>query len=138
MRSIAQIAADLHALNLSSGDASLRMDQLAEEIQQHPGGVALVENVLRLFESHPHKDFGAPGPLAHAIEGYYGQGYEKELAASIRRLPTTLTLWLANRIANARDDNSATFAALLQEVSTRRDIDPGIAKEALHFAALHL
>jgi hypothetical protein len=113
------------------------MNGLAEEIERHPQGVVLVREVLKLFETHPQRDFGVPGPLAHAIETYYGRGYEDELATSVRRSPTMLTLWLANRVANAEDERSVAFVALLREASTRRDLEPQVAQEALNFANQH-
>ena len=99
----------------------------------NPEGVLAVEHVLHLFERFPDGDFGVPGPLAHAIEQFYGKGYEELLTASLRRKPTPMTIWLANRIVNADDGNSGKFLSLLQELSNRSDLDASARQELTFF-----
>src|SRR5687767_10989079 len=82
---------------------------LAEEIESHLQGASLVPAVLRLFETFPEADFGAPGRLAHAIERFYGPSYVQALHDSLRRRPTAHTLFLAQRVINARDANSTAM-----------------------------
>jgi hypothetical protein len=110
---------------------------LADELDAHPETATAIRSVLELFERYPDEDFGMPGPLAHVVESFYGHGYENELELSLRRQPTALTVWLGNRIANAKDGNSQQFIKLLTEVAERVDIEEGIRSEAQHFVDLH-
>jgi hypothetical protein len=56
--------------------------------------------IFRFMEDHPAADFGAPGPIVHAMEKL--GGYHDALAESIERHPIPLTLWMVNRILNSR------------------------------------
>lgn len=113
------------------------LHELAEELEEHPDGQIVIPAVLKLFEKYPNGDFGMPGPLAHAAEKYYHNGYEDNLIASLERNPTSLTVWLANRIANAGDDNSPRFIELLNRIAIRPEVDDNVRSEASHFARLH-
>lgn len=107
--------------------ASNRLAALAEEIDAHPEGAALIGPVLQLFERFPLEDFGAPGPLVHAIERYYEHGYEAQLAASL--------LWLAHRVINANDRNAAKFRDIVRRISQRTDLPQSLLAEAREYLA---
>lgn len=115
--------------------APSRLAAIAEDIEANPDGATVIGQVLRLFERFPEEDFGAPGPLAHAIEKYYKRGYELELEASLERGPTPLTLWLANRIINANDENAPRFRRILRFISTRGDLPETIVAEAREYVS---
>ncbi len=136
MREAGDIAAELESFDFDR-NADFRLNRLATEIEQHPEGAKLVSAILSLFERFPHEDFGMPGPLAHVAERFYRKGYEDELFVSLRRLPTSLTIWLANRIVNAKDVNSSRFLALLMQVAERSDLDADLREEARNFVAIH-
>jgi hypothetical protein len=136
MRDAREIAADLESFEFDR-HADMRLNQLAGEIEKHPEGAKLVRAILSLFEKFPNEDFGMPGPLAHVAERFYRRGYEDELAVSLRRSPTSLTIWLANRIVNANDSNSSRFLELLMQISERSDLDATLTEEARNFVALH-
>jgi hypothetical protein len=57
--------------------------------------------MFQLMERFPEADLGCPGPLVHEMESLVGH-YEEFLVASLRRQPTDLTVWMANRILNSR------------------------------------
>ena len=57
------------------------------------------EVIFRFMEEHPQADFGAPGPIVHAMEEL--GGYEEALAESIMRRPIPHTLWMVSRILNS-------------------------------------
>jgi hypothetical protein len=62
--------------------------------------------------------------------------FEPQLRASIRRMPTDLSVWLVNRLLN--DDslgNPARQAWLseLRKVANRADIPDSVRQSALHF-----
>lgn len=136
MRNVQQIIAELNSLELEGNDVN-SCDRLASELENMPNGSDAIQAVLGLFERHPEFDFGTPGSLVHAIERYYGHGYEQQLIQSIERSPTCLTMWLANRIANAGDTNAPQFVSLLRATAERTDIPANVVAEARHFVALH-
>jgi hypothetical protein len=113
MRSIEAINGDIETLNID-GDLS-RHYSIAEEIENHPEGASLIPSVLQLFERHPDGDFGVPGPLVHAIEKYSRCGYEDCLLASLKRQPTTHTLWLAHRVVNLHDEYEPLFVGFAEK-----------------------
>jgi hypothetical protein len=56
--------------------------------------------MFALLERFPDAEFGSPGPLVHELEAI--AGYEKLLRESLHRQPTDLTVWMVNRILNAK------------------------------------
>jgi len=64
------------------------------------GDVSTVEAILRFMEDNPSIDYGIPGPLVHYVETFYGNGYEDLLIESVKRNPTTHTIWMLNRVIN--------------------------------------
>lgn len=135
MREARDIAAELESFDFGH-DADFRLNRLSTEIEKHPEGAKLVSAILSLFERFPHEDFGMPGPLAHVAERFYRKGYEEELLVSLQRLPTSLTIWLANRIVNAKDANSQRFLELLKQIAERSDLDANLREEARNFIAI--
>ena len=100
---ITEIITELNNLTVNSSDEYAQLDRLAEltkHLQQNPDGQRACEAMLQALERHPQVEFGAPGPLVHALENYRGQ-YEQLLLASLNRRPTTTTIWMLNRIINA-------------------------------------
>ena len=136
MRDVGEIAAELKSFRFDS-NAEETLHRLAGEIEQHPEGGKLVGVILSLFERFPNEDFGMPGPLAHAAEHFYRKGYEDELAVSLTRSPTSLTIWLANRIVNAKDANFQRFLKLLKQIAERSDLDETLTEDARSFFELH-
>lgn len=62
--------------------------------------VEAVEPILQFMEGHPFIDYGAPGALVHFVEKFYARGYETKLVESVKRRPTTTTVWMLNRVIN--------------------------------------
>ena len=139
MRTIREIISDIESLNLQGNNHQYvpLLNRIANEVESHPDGVQAIRQILILHEKHPAFHFGMPGPLTHSIESYYGRGYEDALIESLQRNPTAHTLWLANRIINANDGNSARFLAVLQEVTQRTDISEILKNEAFDFLQDH-
>ena len=67
-------------------------------------GVESVEPVLRFMEKHPTLEFGMPGALVHFVERFYGKGYEQKLVESVRRKPTSSSVWMLHRVINGTMD----------------------------------
>jgi hypothetical protein len=74
--------------------------ELVEKWTAAGAGPDVVEPILRFMEDHRELDFGVPGPLVHFVERFYRNGYEGELLASIKRKPTSHTVWMLNRLIN--------------------------------------
>ncbi len=132
MRSIEEIRLSLNGFCFDS-NAERALSELATEMEKHPKSQELIQDVLLLFERYPNEDFGMPGPLAHVIEKHYTRGYEDKLIQSLIRCPTSLTIWLANRIINAADGNRDQFVSLLEETASRSDIAKSIRDEAKYY-----
>lgn len=87
-----------------------------------------VEPLLRLFERHPTAYFGDPGAIVDFIERFRGE-YEAPLAASVKRTPTSTTVWMLNRCINA-GEHTEEFMSVLKEIADRDDVDRDIKERA--------
>ena len=63
-----------------------------------------IPSIFHLIEKFPDADFGSPGPLVHSLEAKGVKQYEAELHSSLLKKPTSLTIWMYNRIINAEKD----------------------------------
>ena len=90
-----------------------------------------VEPLLQLFERHPTAYFGDPGAIVDFIEQFGGE-YENPLAASVKRTPTSTTVWMLNRCINA-GKHTEEFMGILKEVADRTDVDKNIKESAQEF-----
>jgi len=80
---------------------------LVEEWTAKAYGAECIEPVLRFMEDYPKLDFGSPGALVHFIERFHGKGYEERLVASVKRRPTSHTIWMLNRLTNGTGEEYA-------------------------------
>lgn len=90
-----------------------------------------VEPLLQLFERHPTAYFGDPGAIVDFIEQFSGE-YENSLAESVKRTPTSTTVWMLNRCINA-DEYAEEFMNILKEVAGRIDVDEDIKERAQEY-----
>ena len=90
-----------------------------------------VEPLLQLFERHPTAYFGDPGAIVDFIEQFGGE-YENSLAASVKRTPTSITVWMLNRCINA-EEHTEEFMDILKEIVGRTDVDKAIKESAQEF-----
>ena len=90
-----------------------------------------VEPLLQLFERHPTAYFGDPGAIVDFIEQFGGE-YENSLAASVKRTPTSTTVWMLNRCINA-GKHTEEFMDILKEIAGRTDVDKNIKESAQEF-----
>ena len=90
-----------------------------------------VEPLLQLFERHPTAYFGDPGAIVDFIEQFGGE-YEKSLASSVKRTPTSTTVWMLNRCINA-GKHTEEFMDILKEIAGRTDVDKNIKENAQEF-----
>ena len=118
--------------NIDSDDFELIEEECMEKIEESGFGLDAVEPLLKLMERHPLADFGAPGAIVYFVEQYYKKGYEDILYQSVKRSPAMHTVWMLNRICNAKNSPDK-FRKLLAETAERNDIDPAVAKSAKEF-----
>lgn len=90
-----------------------------------------IEPLLRLFERHPTAYFGDPGPIVSFIERFRGK-YESLLASSVKKVPSSTTVWMLNRCINA-DEHKEAFMDILKETAKRTDVDKAIREQAQDF-----
>lgn len=118
--------------NIDSDDFELIEEECMEKIEESGFGLDAVEPLLKLMERHPLADFGAPGAIVYFVEQYYKKGYEDILYQSVKRSPAMHTVWMLNRICNAKNSPDK-FRKLLAETAERNDIDNAISKSAKGF-----
>ena len=80
----------LQALNELTDDSA--------ELVTHP---EIASAVFAFLEQNGTADLGSPGPLVHFLERAF-PSYVEALIASLDRQPVGYTLWMANRILNAK------------------------------------
>jgi hypothetical protein len=93
---------ELNELFSSKNDID-QFDQVVDRFRVAADPIPAVEAVLRFIEQHPDDDLGAPGPLVHFVEEFYGRGYEDLLVESVRRKATELNIWMLNRLVNGSE-----------------------------------
>lgn len=79
-------------------DGPERLHDITEALLELPKPERAIKSFFDVMERMPEADLGTPGPLVHTLEKL--PGYQTELAASIKRIPTHLSLWMVNRILN--------------------------------------
>ena len=130
---INNIVADL-ASKINDDDFLEFAEGKTEELSSLENANEAIEPIIKLIANNPDTDFGMPGPLVHFVEKYYRHGYEEILISSLRKNPTSHTLWMLNRIINAsQGDIKKKFIRELQEITKRPDIDDLTRSSALEF-----
>jgi hypothetical protein len=88
--------------------------------------------MLRTIERLDETELGTPGPLVHTLETWRG-GYEPFLLESVRRKPTSLSVWMINRILNAQPPDAEMWLALLRSVADHPAASTATKAEAAEF-----
>lgn len=138
-RTLDQIATDFDALTVQdfeNGNGLARLDQLCDELRQGDGFVnaapLLFQTMERLFDA----ELGMPGPIVHTLEAM--PDYRPHLIESIHRRPTSLTVWMVNRILNSKPKDSSDWLNLLRSVAEHSlacDIAKDEARDFLEYQA---
>jgi hypothetical protein len=138
-RNIAEIAADFDALAAHDFDHKNaaprgweRLYELCDEMRAVNDPAACAPIMFRTMERLYGVGLGTPGPLVHTLESWSG-GYEELLAQSVRRKPTPLSVWMVNRILNARPPDSESWLALLRSVGVNPAASAETKAEAKRF-----
>ena len=95
-----------------------RLYELVENLEKFDAPEQIAEILFRLMERLSDCDLGSPGPIVHTLEKL--ESYQKHLFESLKRKPTQLTVWMANRILNVTSIQSERefLLMLLQNVES--------------------
>jgi hypothetical protein len=138
-RTIAEIAADFDALCVSDFDVANpdargieRLHKLCAEMRGINDPAECAPVMFRTMERLDGLGLGAPGSLAYTLETWRGR-YEAWLAESVRRKPTDLSVWMVDRILNARPPDADSWLALLRSVADNPASSAGTKEDAEEF-----
>jgi hypothetical protein len=109
-----------------------QLDQLTDAVMELPSPEQAIPELFAVMERFPDSDLGSPGPLVHTLER---MNYTDELVASMRRHPTSLAIWMVNRILNTAlpPERRHFFLDLLASVAEHPEANESARDDALHF-----
>ncbi len=110
-----------------------KTNDILEEILKKDNALDYVEPLINIMESNPEIDFGMPGPVIHFIEEFPTKDYVEILLNSLKRKPTSYTLWMLNRIINDSPAKKEEYIRVLYEASQRSDVEADIKEMAKLF-----
>jgi hypothetical protein len=98
-------------------------------------GVEAVEPILKFMEEHSDMDFGMPGALVHFVERFHQHGYEDKLIESIKRKPTSHTIWMLNRVINGSKSEAAKrqLISVMEQAKSNSSADLHTLQRIDHF-----
>jgi hypothetical protein len=133
-----QVVAELAALTPRDFDPMVldaageeRLQQACQELLAHYDPKVWAPALFALMERLDESDLGSPGPIVHTLEAC--AGYRPLLAESLRRKPTSLTTWMANRILNADPVDADDWLDLLQGAAEHPKASPRARTDAREF-----
>lgn len=138
-RQLHLVLSDLRGLNASDFDDASReangperLCRLCEELVELDSVETSAPVMFDLIERLSDVDLGSPGPLVHTLEKWRGR-YEKHLVESIARKPTSLTVWMVNRILNGKPVDLAVWLKLLQSIASHPSASEDAKLDAREF-----
>ncbi len=63
------------------------------------------EALISIFERYPEADLGSPGPIVHCLEESPIADHSRLVSRSLRRRPTVMTVWMAERCLRSKPDD---------------------------------
>ncbi len=123
-----------------SSDSLYKIDEAIEELRTIDNNdIETVYSLLYIIEQNNSYNFGSPGSITHYLEGFYGKGYTEALIESLKRCPTEHTIWMLNRIINAKsEDEKKPLLDILEKIYNSKEYDQKIRNLALEFRKLHI
>jgi len=122
-REINEIIEELDTFELE-GDYLTRLAKISDEVLASETPEEALDAMLGLLERHPDEEIGSPGPLIFAIERC--KGYEEKLVESVRRCPTSLTIWALYKLI----EKNPEFREALKEASQNEHASEQIREDA--------
>src|ERR1017187_4033924 len=141
-RSLETIVRDLNALTAEEfayrkpTDRGMEcLDAICDDVLSLPVPSAAFPEFFRLMERLSDSDLGSPGSLVHTMERYVG-AYEDLLAESVSRKPTTLTVWMVNRVLNGATKDKSKWMGILTVAADHPAASHVTREQARRFVAL--
>lgn len=111
-----------------------KTDVVLKKIRKEANAFEYVNGLFELIEKNPNIDFGLPGPVVHFMEQYYKNGYEELLLKSIKRCPTSQTIWMLNRVINDPHlKEKEVYLTTLENLLQKEDITENLREEIRGF-----
>lgn len=128
-------ASDFDLNNVEARGAG-KLDELTNALMEMPSPERAIPELFAVMERLPESDLGSPGPLVHTLERL--KGYENELVDSVHRRPTTLSVWMINRVLNTdlSDDRRESYMLLLREAEAHQQATLSVREDARDFIEL--
>lgn len=109
-------------------------EKLVERLEVLPNPIESLPLIFMLIENNEKAEYGlgAPGHIGHFFEKFYGKGYEKHLLNSIKRKPSSYTIFLLQRII--RDETSSnriTHLLLLKKMAVDKSLNEELRAEII-------
>jgi hypothetical protein len=125
-------ASDFDLNNINSNGME-KLYELTDAVAKLPNPELAIPVMFELMERMPDAEIGSPGPLVHTLEAI--PGYEVQLAESMRRKPSLLSVWMVNRILNApiAEGSRQDWMTLLQVCADRPDLPHSVRQDARRF-----
>ena len=124
-RSVSDIIAELGAFTAMDDENAdvQRLDEITDGLASIDDASVALPALFGVLERHADCELGVPGPIVHTIEAI--GDHTDELLASITRVPTTLSVWMVNRLLNF--DLPHDLRKSLISTLTRVSIDDSVA-----------
>ncbi|MEU1688895.1 hypothetical protein [Micromonospora sp. NPDC005707] len=137
-RSLTGIAAELEALALLdfdpmniNADGAGRLQEICAELVERDDPERWAPLLYSLMERLDAADMGSPGPIVHLLEAW--GGHPPLLAESLRRKPTPMTVWMANRLLNTGPSDAPEWLELLRRAVWHSAASPEAQADARDF-----
>ena len=131
----ALVASDFD-LNNREAQGAEKLVELTDALMKLPSPERAIPELFAVMERLPESDLGSPGPLVHTLERL--RSYEEELATSVHRRPTTLSVWMVNRILNTDlpVELRQRYMELLRDAEAHAEATQSVREDARDFLEL--
>ena len=110
------------------------VNAVCAELRHAESVLDCAQDMFDLMERLDDVELGSPGPLVHTLEST-APAYEPWLEASMRRQPTTLSVWMVNRLLNLPRDDRTHWLELLSLAAAHPFASDGVRADAADFLA---
>ncbi len=138
IRTLDQVKFDFEALSFVDFDYSRidasgpeRLSRYCDELDAFSNSEAAMSILFETMERLDGCDLGSPGPLVHTLEAL--PGYERLLKESLLRKPTSLSVWMINRILNGTSKDRTNWLALLRRTLSHPTASTDAKEQAIEF-----
>ncbi|MCM1507795.1 MAG: hypothetical protein NC177_11775 [Ruminococcus flavefaciens] len=124
---------------IESDDLEYIQNQTAEILEKSPDSEKYIPDILALMEDNPLADWGCPGGLVHFMESCDTAVYERLLKESVTRCPTEHTLFMFNRLCNAKSPSELPqYIDILDDIMKNTSLPEDVRKSAENFLEYQL